>query len=96
MKRIGFYAVKTAGKRSIGFPFIEKLRDGHPRVAPGTEGQVFYGQVNDLRVATFSANNLNGFQFATLHDALSRRRLEKRIEFTELCLYHSAFARTRL
>jgi hypothetical protein len=74
MKIIEFYAVKTAGKCSIGFPFIEKLRDGHPRVALGTEGQVFYGQVNDLREATLCANHLDGFQFTTLHVALPRRR----------------------
>jgi hypothetical protein len=74
LKRIGSYAVKTAGKYSIGFSFIEKFRDGHSRVALGAAGQVFYGQVNDLRVATLCANHLNGFEFATLHDDLPRRR----------------------
>ena len=61
-----------AGKRSIGFSFIEKFRDGHPRFASGAEGQVINGQVNDIRVAALCANDLDGFTFATLHDALSR------------------------
>jgi hypothetical protein len=64
------YAVKTAAKRSIRLAFIEKLGDGHLRIAFGAERQVFDGQVNDFRIAALWANDLDGFTVTSLHDAL--------------------------
>jgi hypothetical protein len=54
-------------KGSIGFPFIEKFRDGHLFVATGAARQVFDRQVNNLRVAAFRTNHFDRLAFATFH-----------------------------